>query len=93
MSDNAKCSCAETCALHLHINRYAIGNARESERERETRLTWLTELERGAEEMKTTSKTAKNSTINMHVHVGFCVIAAYTTKLATRTQHRTRTRV
>lgn len=29
----------------------------------------------------------------MHVHVGFCVIADYTTKLPTRTQNRTRTRV
>lgn len=35
MLDNAKCSCTETCALHLHINRYAIGTAQHSERERE----------------------------------------------------------
>lgn len=29
----------------------------------------------------------------MHVHVGFCVIADYTSKLPTRTRNRTRTRV
>lgn len=72
MSDNAKCSCTETCALHLHINRYAISNARESERERESDPTCLTE-QTGHEGHRRNENDIENSQKQYNKHACACM--------------------